>query len=64
MPLRYRSPLAAVSLFARQHHVRPFHATLGRRQDDDGRNHYQILNLQPTASPAEIKKSVTALPAL
>ncbi|KAL8305187.1 hypothetical protein RB597_003915 [Gaeumannomyces tritici] len=73
MPLRHVPRLAAcpparptgrasfLHLPPPQH--RPFHCSCARRNaDDDGsRNHYEILNVRPHASAAEIKKSFYAL---
>ncbi|RYP53838.1 hypothetical protein DL768_001289 [Monosporascus sp. mg162] len=42
----------------------PFHSTsrLGDEQIDSAQNHYETLKLQPSATPAEIKKCVFMLP--
>ncbi|KAI0544651.1 DnaJ-domain-containing protein [Xylaria curta] len=45
--------------FHRPNGRRPFHSTASRRDDaiDNARNHYETLKVEPTASPADIKKS-------
>ncbi len=57
MPLRYVPTLAAQPL-RRRIQAHRFSTTPTRRQDDGAgsRSHYEMLNVRPDASPAEIQR--------
>lgn len=73
MPLRFTPFRAALHLRlppapdCTRPQRRFFHETPARRDDIDSKNHYETLNLQTNASPADIKKyyiCLTTLPPL
>lgn len=61
MPARI-GPLCAAALqqppplFQHRHHKVFFHNTPIRQDEIDDKNHYETLNIQTSASPADIKK--------
>lgn len=58
--LHFQFPASAASgctrLKQHQHQRIFFHSSPVRRDDIDNKNHYEMLNVQTNASPADIKK--------